>query len=243
MRVRKNDPEFKAKLTDMKRYLLAEGVASVSQEDQSVDFQSDFVPLFPLGERLKIIRTFDDREIHLFCGEVYISDKNLLRIVNVFDFLLPGSEDIYRTPTAIAAQFIDLTEPASPLVEEPRKFSLFHRKKKAAAPAPSWHSVMVSAISSTGLEFSSTHMMEQGASLRLTLELPDSEGGALTDLPVRISQVYAFGDDVAYLGEFESMDKGLKARLDELAKRLNQKENRFFPDVQVDDGAIQKHIP
>ena len=102
---------------------------------------------------------------------------------------------------------------------------------------------MVSAISSTGLEFSSTHMMEQGASLRLTLELPDSEGGALTDLPVRISQVYAFGDDVAYLGEFESMDKGLKARLDELAKRLNQKENRFFPDVQVDDGAIQKHIP
>ena len=85
MRVRKNDPEFPAKLKDMKGYLLAEGVASVSQEDQSVDFQSDFVPLFPLGERLKIIRTFDDREIHLFCGEVYISDKNLLRIVNVFE--------------------------------------------------------------------------------------------------------------------------------------------------------------
>ena len=47
MRVRKNDPEFPAKLKDMKGYLLAEGVASVSQEDQSVDFQSDFVPLFP----------------------------------------------------------------------------------------------------------------------------------------------------------------------------------------------------
>ena len=102
---------------------------------------------------------------------------------------------------------------------------------------------MVSAISSTGLEFSSTHMMEQGASLRLTLELPDSEGGALTDLPVRISQVYAFGDDVAYLGEFESMDKGLKARLDELAKRLNQRKTGFSPTYRWTTAQYRSIFP
>ena len=44
MRVRKNDPEFPAKLKDMKGYLLAEGVAEVKKVIESYGLKASYHP-------------------------------------------------------------------------------------------------------------------------------------------------------------------------------------------------------
>ncbi len=81
------------KLPDGKK--LATGKASIDIVKKSVIFTSSFVPLYPMGSKIEIVRLFGGREIHRFIGTVYLSDKNLLSIVSVTDLLLPGSEHCY----------------------------------------------------------------------------------------------------------------------------------------------------
>ena len=83
MRVVKNEKGFPAILKDQQECVLAEGFASVLEESNSVEFRSDFVPLYPMGVPMKVVRRFQNQDIHIFWGEVYISDQKLLRLVHV----------------------------------------------------------------------------------------------------------------------------------------------------------------
>ncbi len=75
--------------------VVAKGLANVVVSKRAVNFSCDFVPLFPLGESLTVVRVFNGNEIHRFTGSVYLSGKTLLRITSVEDELLTGSEEIY----------------------------------------------------------------------------------------------------------------------------------------------------
>lgn len=75
--------------------VVAKGLANVAVSERSVNFSADFVPLFPLGENLTVVRLHGGNEVHRFVGNVYLSDKTLLRLVSVDDELLTGSEEIY----------------------------------------------------------------------------------------------------------------------------------------------------
>ena len=87
--------KFDACLKNESGEVLAMGEASISVQKRHVTFKSNFVPLYPMGTPMEIVRLLDGVEIHRFTGKVYLSDKKLMRIVSVDDELLPGSQFCY----------------------------------------------------------------------------------------------------------------------------------------------------
>ena len=94
---------FDACLKSENGEILATGQASINVHRKHVTFKSGFVPLYPMGTPMEIVRLLDGVEIHRFIGKVYLSDKKLIRIVSVDDELLPGSEYCYCDKFSFAA--------------------------------------------------------------------------------------------------------------------------------------------
>lgn len=107
-----NTPWFPALLKSEEGEELARGEAMVLPEEQAVNFASDFVPLYPMGTPMEIVRLHKGREVHRFTGKVYLSDKELMRIVSVQDELLPGSEEAYCGNMNFSASLIACEQPA-----------------------------------------------------------------------------------------------------------------------------------
>ena len=129
MRITKEGRGFPAVLKDQSGAVLAEGQATVLAETRTVEFRSDFVPMYRMGVPLQVVRMFEGQEIHIFSGTVFISDRNMLRLVSITDRLLPGSENVYFSETKIPA-VLRLVERCQPLVQPKRRFSWFHRRPK-----------------------------------------------------------------------------------------------------------------
>ncbi len=83
---------FEAYLKDENDQLLEIGKGHVSLEKQSVDFVSDFVPLLKFKSTAKIIKLIDGEECHCFVGEVYLSSKNRLQLLDVCDSFITYKE-------------------------------------------------------------------------------------------------------------------------------------------------------
>lgn len=98
------ETEFPAYLKDENGAPLAEGRARVSRADRTVTFTADFVPLYPVGTPMQVVRVNGGREIHRFFGQTYLSDKHLLRLVSVEDEVLPGAEEVYCTGLSLPAR-------------------------------------------------------------------------------------------------------------------------------------------
>ncbi len=234
MRVVKNEKGFPAILKDQQECVLAEGFASVLEESNSVEFRSDFVPLYPMGVPMKVVRRFQNQDIHIFWGEVYISDQKLLRLVHVRDLLVPGSENVYSILVSMSGTLMDrkkMKELES--APKPSRFSLFRRKKQEKkqeeSEVSSSYSIKLTALSGNGLEFTSSYLLEQGDEVLVSFTPPDSDL-YLDNLPVKVEKVYAFGEDVAYVCSFLPMSSWLRERWHTFICELNEKENRFFPD-------------
>lgn len=225
MHVTASDSHFSAILKDTTGKVLAEGYASVSRESHSVEFNSDFVPLYPIGTCLIIERIYGEKPIHRFAGEVYISDKQLLRLVAVHDQLLPGSEKVYFTDTALAAKLTE-DEPDEDIQRKGPLNKLAGVFRKKTPPVlPQAHEIVISAITAKSFEFNSPHMFEMGKRYLLTMDPPVP----MENIPIRISKVYAFNKDVGHLCSFEEMDPAIREGLAEFIKALNVSKNQFFP--------------
>jgi len=217
---------FPAVLKDMDGKILARGTATVFAESRSIEFHSDFVPLYRMGIQLQIARIYDSKEIHLFTGNVFLSDKNLIRLISITDRLLPGSEYVYFSETKIPA-ILKLVQRRKEPPRPKKHFSLFHKHEKEPAENPeSNYAITVSAISGRQLEFTSNQIFGIGDRFLITLQMQAKE---LCGLPIYISQAFAFGKGCMYRCTFEKMDETLQAGLDELVRSMNQQENSFFP--------------
>lgn len=228
MRVVKNEKGFPAVLKDTQGRILAEGYGVVLPEHGEVEFRSDFVPLYRMGVPLKIVRRFDGQDIHLFIGEVYISDMQLLRLMHVRDLLLPGSEKIYSTQVDIPSTFV-LAEVQEYLANHHGWFSLFRRnKQEEPRPAPEYPA-QLTALSGRQIEFHSEYLLETGDDILMTFT-PEPDV-SFDSVPVRVDKVYAFGEGVAYVATFGmDMPRWQRERLDSYLRKLNEEKNRFFPD-------------
>ena len=115
---------FNAYLKSEDGEILATGYASVNIDKQHVTFKSSFVPLYPIGTPMEIVRLFDKKEVHKFTGKVYLSDKKLMRVVSVTDELLSGSENCYCDNVSFVAN-------AQPIIiqEVQEKWQLKLKKK------------------------------------------------------------------------------------------------------------------
>ncbi len=67
--------DFPAILKTLEGKILEYGMGSVSEEEQSLDFRGEFVPLFKMGTQLEIVRVQDKIETQRFIGEVYLSSQ------------------------------------------------------------------------------------------------------------------------------------------------------------------------
>lgn len=101
--------DFEAELYLEDGELLAEGTASIDFEEKCVNFSGDFVPLYELETKVYVMRKFKGKDVHKFSGEVYISDKQVMRIVSITDELLEGSEDCYSSNIEFNASLSPVT--------------------------------------------------------------------------------------------------------------------------------------
>lgn len=95
------------------------GEACISHKENKINFKSDFVPLFKLGEKVEIIRTLGEKEFEVFSGEVYLSSRNLLQITSVDEQLISQARQLFAVNANIPATF----------VVSPGKSSMFNTKK------------------------------------------------------------------------------------------------------------------
>lgn len=214
MHILARDASFPARLTDGSGHILAEGTASILKEKGAVEFESDFVPLYPLGTFLTVERIYNGEVIHRFQGDVYLSDKQLLRLTGVTDELLPGSELVYEIEVMLKAQ---LTKVAA---EAPASKRFFRR----SIPEPLQVSpVVIKMLSFKGVEFDSTETLDPEAQYSLSLE-----GDTLKDIPIKVDKIYAFSEGIGYFCRFGELPASSKQRLDAFILNLHQKNNKIF---------------
>ncbi|MDL2327155.1 hypothetical protein LJC64_00635 [Ruminococcaceae bacterium OttesenSCG-928-A11] len=84
------------------------GRAQVAGRDDAVDFTGDFVPLVPLGTDAQVEWVLGATVIQRYCGQVYLSSPELLRLVGV-------DKALVRDTRALFATNINLPATAAPL--------------------------------------------------------------------------------------------------------------------------------
>lgn len=99
-----NSIEFSALLESKSNGILEEGQAYI-EHDGSVTFTADFVPLFKLGDTATIIRTLGDKQFEHFSGKVYLSSRNLLKIVGVERELIDDALELFDSNVIYPAEF------------------------------------------------------------------------------------------------------------------------------------------
>ncbi|WP_458863326.1 hypothetical protein [Acidaminobacterium chupaoyuni] len=183
---------FQALLKTREGDVLAEGLAHIREETRDVDFTADFVPLFPLGTPLEIVRVEEDREIHRFEGNVYLSSRTLLRLVSVIDFMPDDPDRYYCTGLPFTGIFHLLAE------ETKKPFFSFHKKAKTETPIDVTAPIV--SLSETRLIFlyDSKFPFFKGQRLLLNADMPL----LLPQAELEIIDAFLFGVNSSYTCRF-----------------------------------------
>ncbi|MGN0613882.1 MAG: hypothetical protein ACI4JB_08285 [Porcipelethomonas sp.] len=94
----------KAVLKTMDDNIVEYGQANISLKEKYVEFTSQFVPLLKIDTEAKIICLEGSASTHIITGTVFLSSKNLLRLINIKCTLIPGAENVLETPTFLRAK-------------------------------------------------------------------------------------------------------------------------------------------
>lgn len=183
-------PDFPALLKNIRGELQAEGRAIISRKKRSVTFSSDFVPLYPVGTPMEIVRLHQKTPIHRFEGLVYLSDKQLMRLVSVEDELLPGAEEVYCTETNFSAK----------LTTRRGRENFFRRLFPKAADT---YTVKIVAFNRKQAEFrlATKSAFEEGTHFVMEAKSPLP----LPRVTVEIRKAMLFGPSASYLCDFTDL--------------------------------------
>ena len=129
----------KAILKTLDDNIIEYGQATVSLKDKFAEFSAQFVPL------LKIICMEGAVSTHIITGKVYLSSKNLLRLVSIKCTLIPGAENVLETPTFIRAKIY------KPIL----KSGIFNKNKIVYK----WDECTVTSVSMKSVSFRSSRIM------------------------------------------------------------------------------------
>lgn len=180
-----NAPVFSAVLKSPEGEELAVGRAQLNLEDRSIDFRSDFVPLYPMGTEMEIYRLYGRREVHRFRGQVYLSDMRLMRLVKVEDEPLPNALDVCC---------VDIAFPGVVTVDAAGENSGWFHKKKAE---PEEFPAVVLAMTKTQVEIlvEQDQAFGEGQEMTLTVEQPPVFENTL----LSVRSVFTYGNRSSYL--------------------------------------------
>lgn len=185
----RNAPVFNAVLKSPEGEELATGRAQLNLEDRSIDFHSDFVPLYPLGTPMELFRLYGRREVHRFQGQVYLSDTRLMRLVKVVDEPLPNALDVCC---------VDIAFPGAVRLDGAGESGGWFHKKKAE---PREFPAVVLAMTQTQVEIlvEGEEVFPEGREMRLTVAEPP----LFSDTLVSVRSAFTYGDRSSYLCRIE----------------------------------------
>ncbi len=188
---------FDAVLKSESGTLLAVGTASITP-NRYITFESDFVPLYPIGTPMEIVRIHKGREVHRFVGKVYLSDKTLIRIIDVKDTLLTGCESVYCSNLDFSGVLHDSLA---------KKKSIFPKSKARKKGVL----INIVEINDDSLVFTYDIDRPFETEQRLTMEL-SSPLPSIT-LPVIVESALMFGQNASYTCRYLGIDEADKEQL------------------------------
>lgn len=209
------DCDFPAVLKTEEDKVLEYGTACASIQEGSIEFKNEFVPLFKMGTRLKVVRVHDGVETHSFTGEVYLSAEKLLRLVSVRDEVLSGAASAYLYD-------VKMEGTASAMLTPKRK--LF---RPEGLPSLQVFPISVYALSIGQLRFTCAMTLPQGQ--RLTVDLAGPP--LLQQLPIQVELPVDFG---------EGTTGSYRCKILELAGENRQRLERFLSDMSL---RVNKSFP
>lgn len=214
-----DDPWFPALLMsdDLDGEPLPEGKATISQTERTVTFTSDFVPLYPVGTPMRVVRTHEGKPVHDFVGRVYLSDKKLMRLVDVDDKPMEGSEEVYCRSIPCAGT-LTLRLPDGLLGALRRRFG----DRKKLEPFP----VTVDALTSRQMEFQlpMDRMLAEGSRFLFTHE----SGVPLPPVTVEVTKALYFGEQAGYLCDFKDLPPRAEDILKQYLAEYSCRNNKLF---------------
>lgn len=214
--------DFPAVLKTPDGRVLEYGTAKASIQEGSVDFQSEFVPLFKMGTPLVIVRVKDKVETQVFTGESYLSTEKMLRLVSVRDEVLPGAASAYSYEVELPGQANALIQP-----KPQRRLFPFGQREE---PMPSWQefSVSIYSLSLTRMKFTCDLPLTQGQRLTLT---EAGEPPLLREVPLEVELPVTFGEGEtsSYRCRILDLPGENRERLEKLLRRLSLTLNKSFP--------------
>lgn len=216
----KIEHDFPAVLKTVEDKVLEYGTACASIQEGSIEFKNEFVPLFKMGTRLKIVRVHDKVETHSFTGEVYLSAEKLLRLVSVTDEVLPGAASAYLYD-------VKLEGTASAMLPPQGQRRLFRFGRPEGLPSLQVFPISAYALSMSQLRFTCGVPLPQGQ--RLTVDLPGPP--LLEELPIQVELPVDFGEGTtgSYRCRILDLPGENRDRLARYLRELSLRVNKSFP--------------
>lgn len=212
------DANFPALLKNAEGHVVEKGFARVSVENKSVDFTCDFVPLYKMGETMRVIRVLGEKEIHAFTGRVYLSSRKRLQLTEVADEVLEDVGLVHSINASIMGEVTPEPEP----VCAPR-FRRLIKKIPALISHPC--DALVYSLSTSTIRFTCASQFRQGQKLRLKTGAPLP----LCNVLLEVYQLIMFGDKITghhcNILELSEQDR---ATLEEYTWSLNQRSRKLF---------------
>lgn len=162
---------FPAQLRDEQGKTMSVGLAYSLNELGRVVFESDFVPLLKMGERVQIVRVVQGIDTHCLEGEVFVSSVNMLHITSVTEQILDGARRSMSVDAEIRATLSQI-RPGEPL----RRFE-----------------GCIYSLSLDRIHFTCTEELAEGDIFALSLEEPIGLEGVVLEIYRRL----LFGKDSA----------------------------------------------
>lgn len=228
--------DFPAVLKTPEGRVVEYGTAQASIREGSVDFKSEFVPLFKMDTPLVVVRLKEKVETQIFTGKSYLSTEKMLRLVDVRDEVLPGAASAYSYEVELSGQASALIQPKA----SHRRLFSFGQKE---APMPSWQEFPVSvyAISLTQLKFTCQVPLTQGQRLTLTA----GEEPLLREVPLEVELPVTFGegDTSSYRCRILDLPGDNRERVENLLRQLSLAVNKAFPPPAVGEVPLAGKFP
>ena len=221
----KIEHDFPAVLKTPEDKVLEYGVACASIQEQRVDFKNEFVPLFKMGTRLKVVRVHDGVETHSFLGETYLSSEKMLRLVSITDQVLPGAASAYLYD-------VEMGGSASALLPPQGQRRLFRFGRQEELPSLQVFPVSIYALSLTQLRFTCGMTLSQGQRLAVSVWQPP----LLEDLPLQVELPVDFGEGAtgSYRCRILDLPGENGPRLEKYLRDLSLRVNKSFPPLPED---------
>lgn len=227
--------DFPAVLKTPEGRVVEYGTALASIAEGSVDFKSEFVPLFKMGTPMVIVRVKDKVETQVFRGESYLSTEKMLRLVQVRDEVLPGAASAYSYDVELSGEGSALIQPKTT-----RRFFSFGQKEESL---PSWQEFPIDlySISLTRVKFTCSVPLAQGQKVTLTAGDPP----LLQEVPLEVELPVTFGegDTSSYRCRILDLPGDNRERMETLLRQLSLAANKAFPPPTVGEIPLAIKLP